>query len=188
MITDNEFTNPDVQDIQEREEYEKEQKSIDEGLETHQVEKEAQEELTPEEETFKSQFLRLSADFANFKRRNEKQREDLISFAQGDIVEKLLPFLDDLQRAFEAAEKVEKTESADWLEGFKLVEKNLKKQLNDLGLEEIEAKNEFNPELHEALMNVSSDAIPSGNIVQVLNKGYRFKGKVLRHAKVSVAQ
>ena len=80
------------------------------------------------------------------------------------------------------------TEEHDWLKGLKIIQKKISKSLKVLGIEEIDCSAEFNPRFHEALMQVDSSEHKSGQIVSVLNKGYLFKGEVLRHAKVSVAK
>lgn len=143
---------------------------------------------TSEENNYKENFLRLSADFSNYKRRVEKEREEWMRTAQASVIEKIIPLVSDLERAFDAAEKVTSSDNNTWLEGFRLIEKNLKKTLKELGAEEIESSGLFNPELHEALMRTPSETIPSGSIVQTFNKGYTFKGRVLKHAQVSVAE
>ena len=148
-----------------------------------------------EEELCKEKLFRLSADFANFKKRTEKERAEWMLIAQVNLLEELVPLFDELDRAIELSEQ-ENTQTlspataqtSSWFEGFKLMQKNWKKKLTDLGVEEIQATGAFNPEFHEALMQVENTDKKSGEIVQVFSKGYIFKGKVIKHAKVSVAQ
>lgn len=148
-----------------------------------------QEDRKVAQDNYKDQFIRLSADFNNYKKRVEKERYELLMTAQGSVIEKIIPFIDDLDRAFEFSEKALQPEFRGWLEGFRLMEKNLVKTLTDFGVEEVAATGSFNPEFHEALMSVECpEGKNSGDIVQVLSKGYTFKGKVLKHAKVSVAK
>lgn len=145
--------------------------------------------MSPQEESFKDKFTKLGADFENFKRRVEKERREWMHIAESGILEDLLPIFDELDRALELSEKEALNETAHkWLEGFKLIQKNWKKKLADLHVKEIEAIGEFNPEYHEALMQVSDAAQEAGHIVQTFAKGYTFKDKVIRHAKVSVAK
>jgi len=139
-------------------------------------------------EDTKEKLLRVNADFQNFKRRVETERAEWIQMAQAGIMEKFLPVTDDLDRAILACEKEDNQEKKAWLEGFKLIQKNLNKTFSDLGIKEIDCSSDFNPEYHEALMSIDSPDYKSGQIVQVLHKGYMFKDKVLRHAKVSVAK
>lgn len=135
---------------------------------------------------YKELLLRTNADFANFKRRVERERTEWTSLMQSGAIEKILPFVQDLERAIQAAQTAEG--SSAWIEGFQLILKNLKKTLSDMGVAEISTTGQFNPELHEALMHVDSADHKSGDIVQELSKGYTYKGKVLTHARVSVAK
>jgi len=148
----------------------------------------------PEEESYKNQFLRLSADFANYKRRSEKERGELLSMGQAAIIRAFLPLVDDIERALMAARQVADSSSSEGtglksvIDGLSLVEKNMCKVLEDVGVQEIACSGSFNPEQHEALMQVAGqEGLESGAIVQVLSKGYTHKGSVIRHAKVSVA-
>ena len=141
------------------------------------------------EDTFKLQFMRVSADFANYKRRVEKDRTEWIVSGQKSLIMSFLPFLDDFERALEATRAAATEETAETvLKGFELIYKNLKKTFDDLGIEEIDCSKEFNPDFHEALMQIDSQEHESGQIVSVLTRGYMFKGSVVRHAKVSVAR
>jgi molecular chaperone GrpE len=148
--------------------------------------------LVVEEESFKEQFSRLSADFANYRRRMEKERTTWIQTGQNAVVQSFLPLLDDIERAFEAAQKTAAIENshsgvASIVNGLALVEKNMRKVLSDVGVQEVDCSGEFDPQLHEALMQTAAEGKESGAIVQVLSKGYTYKGTVVRHAKVSVA-
>lgn len=137
----------------------------------------------------KDQLLRVNSDFANFKRRVEKEQTEWMSIAQSSVLEKMLPIMDDLDRAIQACKQSNPDEKeSSWLQGFELILKNLEKTFTALGVKEIDCSNGFNPDFHEALMQVDSKDHKSGEIVQVLNKGYLFKDKVLRPAKVSVAK
>jgi len=146
------------------------------------------EESQPQGPDYKELYLRTQADLQNMKRRMEKERLEWTGTTQADVIEKLLPFVEDLDRAIETAQANKTEQSAIWLAGFELIAKNLKKTLSGLGVEEIVATGRFNPEFHEALMNVQSADHASGMIVQQLSKGFTFKGKVLKPARVSVAQ
>jgi len=148
-----------------------------------------QQPSSTQEELFKDKFTKLGADFENFKRRVEKERREWMLIAESGILEELLPIFDELDRAIEVSEKEAYAEiNQKWLEGFKLIQKNWKKKLVDLNVKEIETTGEFNPEFHEALMQVTDSEKTPGQIVQTFAKGYTFKDKVVRHAKVSVAK
>lgn len=147
-----------------------------------------QEQTSFQEPDYKDLFLRANADLQNFKRRIERERGEWMTCAQVDLLGKLLPLIDDFERAVQVAEEKAPMDAAAWVEGFILIQKNLKKMLADMGVEEIPAVGAFNPEFHEALMTVENANVPSGHIVQLLSKGYSFKDKVIRHARVSVAK
>jgi molecular chaperone GrpE len=144
---------------------------------------------TPQQEPdYKNLFLRTNADLQNFKRRVEKERAEWSVLIQADVLERILPIVDEFETAVQIAEQKAPEGSQIWLEGFQLILKNLKKQLAELGVEEIDTTGIFNPEFHEALMQVESTDRPSGQIVQQFSRGYSFKGKVIKHARVSVAK
>jgi molecular chaperone GrpE len=127
-------------------------------------------------------WKRAQADFVNYKRRAEQDRKDMGTYANTQLILKLLPILDDFDRAFDAISH--KHAKTDWVEGVRLVERKFKKVLEDLGLTEIKAKGEvFDPNLHEALMHVKGE---DGVVVQELEKGYRLGDKIIRPSKVAV--
>ncbi|MCK4517461.1 nucleotide exchange factor GrpE [Candidatus Babeliales bacterium] len=140
------------------------------------------------EPNYKELYLRTVADFQNYKRRIEQQRSSWMQQAQGDILLPILPILDDVERAIESVAKQKKTGQEEMLAGLELIQKNITKIFKDLGVKEIDCFGKFDPELHEALMQIESADHKSGDIVQVMNKGYIFHDEVLRHAKVSVAK
>lgn len=137
----------------------------------------------------KKKYLHLLADFENFKKRQEKERLQWARVAQIDVLAPLLTLIDDFDRALQQKQQTTSSEVSVWLEGFELIQKELRKYMDKIGIQEIKvsAGDSFNPELHESIMNVESELSP-GSIVTVLQKGYTFKGSVLRPAKVSIAQ
>jgi len=140
-------------------------------------------------EQWKSQFLRSNADFENFKRRMEKEQAQWYQTAQAQLLLELLNVVDDFDRAFEGAQKQKVSEElAGWFKGFELIYKSLHRILQKYEVQEIEQMTEFDPNLHEALAQIDSPEHESGQIVDVMQKGYTFKGQVLRPAKVSVAR
>ncbi len=139
------------------------------------------------EESFKEQYIRLNADFQNYKRRSEKERAEWMTSAQTSVLKKILPVFDELDQVIVLA-KGQQTDAAAWIQGLELSQKNWQKMLTELGVEEITTIGMFDPELHEGLMQEESTEKQSGEIVRTFNKGYRFKGTVIKHAKVSVAK
>ena len=126
---------------------------------------------------------RVAADFDNYKKRAVRERDQLVARAAERLVKELLPVLDDLERALEAANE---HEEAKLEEGVRLVHRALADALAKEGLTEIEADGAFDPHVHEALLSQPSDA-EEGAVIQVLQKGYRLGDRVLRPARVVVA-
>ena len=135
--------------------------------------------------SLKSQLVRVNADFINFKKRVTKERAEWEDFAQINILQSFLPLIDDLERALQNSEQ---EKGSLLFDGLNIILKNVKKTFNKLDVKEIDCSDDFNPDLHEALMQVDSKEHKGGQIVLVLNKGYTFKDKVIRHARVSVAK
>ncbi len=133
-------------------------------------------------------YLRLYAEFDNFKRRTSKERMELLQTAGKEVIVSLLPVLDDFERALKAMETA--TEITPVKEGVALVHHKLKNTLNQQGLKEMESRGEvFNPDLHEAITNIPapSDDL-KGKIIDELEKGYYLSDKVIRFAKVVVGK
>ncbi len=129
---------------------------------------------------YKDLYQRVFADFQNYKRRIEKERLRWILQGQIEVLKRFLLVIDDLDRA------IQSLESSD--AGLEIIKKNTDKILSDLGVEEIDCSGMFDPDLHEALLQVESKNHKSGEIVEVFNKGYTINTNVIRHAKVSVAK
>lgn len=138
-------------------------------------------ECLVQKDEWKDRCLLTAADFENFKRRTEKERVMWITNTQATILTDVISLVDDFERAF--AQPADQSR-----EGFELIYKSLQKILQKYGVQEIKEVTEFDPNLHEAIMHVESPDHQSGQIVQVLQKGYRFKDQILRPAKVSVAK
>ncbi len=138
---------------------------------------------------WKDKYVRSIAEFENYKKRVFQDQKIWIGTAQAEILGDLLDIVDDFERAIAQQENKElPAELTVWFEGFALTHQSLQKLLNKFGVEEITQNDEFNPVYHEAMLQVDSEAHESGAVVEVMQKGYRFKGKVLRPAKVSVAK
>lgn len=142
-----------------------------------------------ENQDFQDLYVRTLADFQNYKKRVEKERSTWMFQAQIDILQPLLTVMDDLDRAVISCHKHEECEEQKGvLAGLELIKKNVEKTFKDLGVKEVDCSGQFNPDLHEALLEVESPDHTSGDIVEVVNKGYEYKSEVIRHAKVSVAK
>ena len=139
----------------------------------------------------KEQLVRATADFDNFRRRTERERIEWVTVARTTVLKRFLPITDDLERALASLPSIESTTTpaiTTMIEGFMLIQKNLLKSLHDMGVEEINATGAFNPEFHEALMQIESETEKTGTIMHVFEKGYRLGDHIIRHSKVSVAK
>jgi molecular chaperone GrpE len=157
----------------------------------------AEQQAKVEQPDYKDLFLRVNADLQNFQRRVEKQKTEWTLIAQESIILKLIPVIEDLDRALStqigaagttSSETTEQTVIKKWVEGLSVVQKNLKKTLQELGVEIIEPTGNFNPESQEAVAQIDSPTHKSGQIVDVMSKGYKFKNKVIKFAQVVVAK
>jgi molecular chaperone GrpE len=128
---------------------------------------------------------RVAADFDNYRKRVAREQTQLYARAGERIVAKLLPVLDDLERALDAAEH---HEEAKVLEGVGMTKDALAGVLASEGVEEIDADGPFDPHVHEALLTQPAEGVESGHVVQVVQRGYRLGDVVLRPARVVVAE
>ena len=132
----------------------------------------------------KDSLLRTQADFQNFKRRNQTARSDGYDDGVRETIAAMLPAIDNLERAVDAAEKTEGSEAL--AEGVKMTLNTLFESLKRFGFEEVPALGEaFDPELHNAVMREASD--DPGKVLEVFQKGYRVKDRIIRHAMVKVS-
>lgn len=127
---------------------------------------------------------RNQADFDNFRRRNASVRADSLEEGKRECIKALLPALDNFDRALQA----EGAGDESWREGVRLVHRQLMDSLQKLGLSEIEAEGKFDPNVHEAVMQEKAEGRESGDILAVLQKGYRVGERIVRHSMVKVAE
>ena len=144
--------------------------------------KKAEEEAKKAEEAESERYMRLMAEFQNFKRRVAKEKSDIHAYANEKIVGDLLPVLDNFERALST-----ETEDEGYAKGMQLIFEQLKTALGNAGLEEIKAMDEeFDPNVHNAVMTETIEDKEDGIITKVLQKGYRLKDKVVRPSMVAV--
>ncbi len=146
---------------------------------------EIEEEATQksEMEELDDRYKRLLAEFENFKKRSSKERETLFNMVTGEVILKMLPIMDNLEKAATA-----KTEDKDYQDGVNMVVKQFAGELEKFGLKEIETVGKrFDPELHEAVSHIDDSAKGEQEIVEEYRKGYQIGNKVVRHALVVVA-
>lgn len=151
--------------------------------------KKSDEELKKLKEAYEilnNQYLRLAADFDNYRKRQEAEREGLIKFGTEQALKKMIEIADNFERAEKSLTGVDDCEKAK--EAFNVLNKQFKSSLSKLGLEEIKAEGEkFDPNFHEAVMQVPTDEHPEETVIQEMQKGYKYGDKVLRPSMVSVA-
>jgi molecular chaperone GrpE len=151
-----------------------------------QIEQDPQEQPQQgEQEVVDDRLLRLAADFDNYKKRAARERLEYVALANERLVKELLPILDDLERALNAAEQ---HEEAQLEEGVRLVHRSLATLLERQGVKEIETAGKFDPHVHEALLAQPSEQAEQGDVLDVIQKGYTLGERVVRPARVIVAE
>ena len=132
-------------------------------------------------------LIRQMAEFDNFRKRTEREKQQMYGIGAADIIEKLLPVVDNFERGLSAMTDEEKETS--FAQGIELIYKQLMDVFTAIGVTPIEAVGtEFNPDFHNAVMQVASEEYESGYVTQELQKGYLYKDKVVRHSMVMVAE
>lgn len=143
--------------------------------------------LTAEVEEYKERLLRAQADFDNFRRRTQKEKEELAKYASSVLITALLPVIDNFERALSTG--TENIDVSSYTKGVEMIFRQLEGVLKAEGLEAMESVGQpFNPEFHQAVMQVESDEHEEGIVVEELQKGYQLKDKIIRPAMVKVSQ
>lgn len=136
-------------------------------------------------EELNDKVKRQMAEFDNFRKRTEKEKSQMFDMGAKTIIEKILPVVDNFERGFLTVEESDKDDA--FVQGMSQVYKQLMKELEAVGVKPIEALGqEFNPDFHNAVMQVESEEYESGVIAQELMKGYMYKDSVVRHSMVAV--
>ena len=186
----NPFKNDDVIKDEKVETSETEVKQEDEAKNSsekvEEVKSDEYEKLKADYDKLNQQYVRLAADFDNFRKRQEQERENLIKYGTESALKKLIEVLDNFERGQKALENVEDCQKVK--ESFNLVHKQVHEALSKLGLEEIKAVGEqFDPNFHEAVMQTPTSEHPEHTVINELQKGYKLGDKVLRPTLVNVA-
>ncbi|HIP59634.1 MAG TPA: nucleotide exchange factor GrpE [Campylobacterales bacterium] len=177
--------------LKENEDKEIESEEVDENLE---IEVEEEVELSPievlEEKVAELEDLRLRdlAEFENIKKRLEKEKMQSIAYAQESFAGDLLAVIDSLDNANATMDNLEEVNAEKIKEGIDLTVDQFKKIFEKHGIELVDVENGFDPNFHEAVMKVDSPEHSEGEVVQVLQKGYKIKDRLLRSAMVSIAK
>lgn len=160
------------------------EKEVDDENVTDINSKLAEKKLQDELDELNDKYQRLQAEYANYRRRTQQEKETIGVFANEKIITELIPVIDSMERALDACENKEDT----MYKGISLVHKQLIDTLVKFGVEEIEAESkEFDPNLHLAVMQESVDGVEANQIVMVLQKGYKLGTKVVRPSMVKVS-
>lgn len=160
------------------------EKEVDDESVTDINSKLAEKKLQDELDELNDKYQRLQAEYANYRRRTQQEKETIGVFANEKIITELIPVIDSMERALDACENKEDT----MYKGISLVHKQLIDTLVKFGVEEIEAESkEFDPNLHLAVMQESVDGVEANQIVMVLQKGYKLGTKVVRPSMVKVS-
>lgn len=131
--------------------------------------------------------LRLAAEMQNYKKRNETEKSNMLKYANEDLAKSLLPILDNFERAIKLDDNDLSDEVSKFLSGFKMIYGSFVNVLNNIEVKEIECDGlEFDPVYHQAVLTEKDETKPSGVILEVLQKGYMYKDKVIRPAMVKV--
>ncbi len=186
------MSDKDIKKEQEHEELQENTASaeVDENLnQVDETTEEVKEETGPEAELaeMKDKYLRLMAEFENFRRRTAKERQDLFKTANQDLMGELLPVLDDMERARQSMEATKDVDAM--LQGLELVFHKLKHVTQQKGLKpmDIKAGSDFDADMHEAVTQIPAPSEElKGKIVDVIEKGYTLNDKVIRFAKVII--
>ena len=173
-----------------------EESQAEEVLEEEQIEEEETAEVDPleaaltEAADYKDKYLRAYADFENSKKRLEKDKMNAVSYANESFAKDILAVMDSFENALASMEESE--ESSEVLEkmkeGIVLTHEQLKKVLEKNHIKAVDCEGEFDPEVHQAIMQVESNAHEVGDVVQVMQKGYTIKDRILRPAMVSTCK
>lgn len=181
------------------------EETTEETVEASEVEESVDEEADDEEKPKKEGFFkkkkdkkdeqieelndrvkRQMAEFDNFRKRSEKEKSMMFDMGAKNVIEKILPVVDNFERGFTTVEESDKDDA--FVQGMQQVYKQLMTELEAIGVTPIEAVGqEFNPDFHNAVMQVESEECESGIIAQEFMKGYMYKDKVVRHSMVKVS-
>lgn len=144
--------------------------------------KEKSAKLQDELDATKDRLLRLTAEYDNYRKRTAKEKEGIYSDAYVDVVKEILPIIDNLERAIAAEGSIE-----DLKKGVEMTMKGCKDAFAKLGIEEIDADGEFDPNFHNAVMHVEDENLGQNVVAEVFQKGYKKDNKIIRHTMVKVA-
>ncbi|MGG7144563.1 nucleotide exchange factor GrpE [Clostridium nigeriense] len=144
--------------------------------------KDENKKLNNEVEALKERLLRLTAEYDNYRKRTAKEKEGIYTDACTDVLKEMIPVLDNLERAISVEGSVE-----DIKKGIEMTIKGFKASFEKLGVEEIDATGEFDPNYHQAVMHIEDENLGANSVAEVFQKGYKRGDKVIRYSVVKVA-
>ena len=144
--------------------------------------KDENKKLTNEVEALKDRLLRLTAEYDNFRKRTAKEKEGIYTDACTDVLKEMIPVLDNLERAIAVDGSAEDIKT-----GIEMTIKGFKNSFEKLGVEEIDATGEFDPNYHQAVMHIEDESLGANSIAEVFQKGYKRGEKIIRYTVVKVA-
>ena len=151
-----------------------------------ELEKELEKQKEKESETM-DRYMRLNAEYDNYRKRTVKEKDALYANAVSDTVVELLPVIDNFERAIDSS-GINRDDMESYQTGIELIYKQLKEVLVKIGVEPISAEgSEFDPNMHNAVMHIEDETLGDNVVAEELQKGYMFKDKVIRHSMVKVA-
>ena len=181
MSKDKKVKEKNIKEVEITEEDSKEEEVVESELENKVA------QLEEEVSELKEKLLRKAAEFENYKRRTENDQINLITYAAESFIQKLLPVVDDFERSMEHIEEAQDINAIK--QGLKLIYDKLLKVLDEQGVKKIDAVGQpFNVDYHEALMQRADDSVEPYTVLDEVEKGYLYKDKVIRHAKVIVSE
>ncbi len=161
----------------------------EEALENGGAEASGEADVTPEQEVerWKDVAARSQAELENFRKRMAREKAEAIQYANRNLLEQLLPIIDNFEMGLKAARDAE-GDSSMILQGMAMVHKQIEEFLSDQGVEVIASDGEaFDPNVHEAIKQEASDSVPEGQVLYTMRRGYRLKDRILRAANVVVS-
>lgn len=154
----------------------------DDELNIVKKQKEENVKLQEELEIMKDRLLRVTAEYDNYRKRTTKEKEGIYSDAYVDVLKEIVPVIDNLERAIAADGTIE-----DLKKGIEMTIKGCNDSFTKLGIEEIDASGEFDPNLHNAVMHIEDENLGKNIVAEVFQKGYKKDDKIIRHTMVKVA-
>ena len=161
---------------------ENEETAEDDELNIVKKQKEENKKLQEELDMTKDRLLRVTAEYDNYRKRTAKEKEGIYSDAYVDVLKEIIPILDNLERAIAADGSIE-----DLKKGIEMTIKGCQDSFIKLGVEEIDASGEFDPNVHNAVMHIEDENLDKNVIAEVFQKGYKKDDKIIRHTMVKVA-